>query len=1045
MAFPSWSLWRFSYNDLTALPADVFDGLSSLENLDLKLNDLSKLPDGVFDGLSSLEDLLLGGNYLTALPAGVFNGLSNLEYLSLSANDLTELPAGVFNGLSNLEDLKLHTNDLSALPAGVFEGLSSLRSVDLQDNPGAPFTLTVELEQRGDDAFVVKVADGTPSDMTVILAAQGGALSSTTFTIHGGSVTSEEISVTPDDTGQVTIGIESVAFKRSRSYKGIQIGFGNYSLVLGAEVPANTPATGAPTISGTAQVGETLTASTSGIADADGLTGVTYSYQWLSSRDTEIQGATSASYTLRSEDAGKIIKVRVTFTDDGGTEETLTSAPTAVVAATPQGICDRTESVRHAVLGYLPNISDCSEVTAADLSGIRGTFDGRARFLVTQPTRTLKAGDFRGLSAVEVLEISNLQLEELPVGVFDGLSDLEVLRLRSNDLEELPAGVFDGLSNLELLDLEYNDLSTLSDGVFDGLSNLQQLHLMRNNLSELTHDAFDGLANLRQLDLGDNSLGELPDDVFQGLSSLELLNIRDNDLSELPNGVFDDLSNLQTLQLYSNGLSRLPDGVFDSLSNLQTLYLGNNDLTELPKGVFDGLSSLQTLYSHNNSLSRLPDSVFVGLLNLKKLRLRNNPGSSFTITAELEQRADAAFVVEVDEGAPFDIRVTLSAKGGTMSETEVTIDGGSLRSEPITVTRGDGEQTQVTVSVESAAFQRPPKYYDGIRTGLGEPLVLGAAEAVNTPATGAPTISGTERVGETLTADTSGIADADGLNGTTFSYQWLSSRDTEIPGATGDTYTLVDADEGKTVKVLVTFTDDGGHDESLISEPTAAVAGAAQDNSGDGPSLRSYITVVVTADYSDPDNAVTSFTITFNDSRDCSSSYNAYVDSVAGAPIHLGSATLESKRIASSLTNLPGEPGGFHVKLYCGSIDSGRDVSYVWIPGYRPVSGTYSSEPPLTSLTASSGTLTPAFHSHTLDYTVPGVANIDRRITLTTTAKDGYTVVFIQNQNAVTYMKICSFSGHRCTVGYFDPRHWQSPRPTDRCRRRHARFPGGPG
>ena len=43
----------------------------------------------------------------------------------------------------------------------------------------------------------------------------------------------------------------------------------------------NNPATGAPTISGTAQVVETLTADTSGIVDADGLTNASFSYQWL--------------------------------------------------------------------------------------------------------------------------------------------------------------------------------------------------------------------------------------------------------------------------------------------------------------------------------------------------------------------------------------------------------------------------------------------------------------------------------------------------------------------------------------------------------------------------------------------------------------------------------------------------------------------------------------------------------------------------------------------------------------------------------------------
>ena len=47
------------------------------------------------------------------------------------------------------------------------------------------------------------------------------------------------------------------------------------------ETAANSAATGAPIFSGTVQVGETLTAETSGISDADGLTNATFTYQWL--------------------------------------------------------------------------------------------------------------------------------------------------------------------------------------------------------------------------------------------------------------------------------------------------------------------------------------------------------------------------------------------------------------------------------------------------------------------------------------------------------------------------------------------------------------------------------------------------------------------------------------------------------------------------------------------------------------------------------------------------------------------------------------------
>ena len=115
-------------------------------------------------------------------------------------------------------------------------------------------------------------------------------------------------------------------------------------------------------------------------------------------------------------------------------------------------------------------------------------------------------------------------------------------------------------------------------------------------------------------------------------------------------------------------------------------------------------------------------------------------------------------------------------------------------------------------------------------TGNGETLTSTATDAVaaatqpNNPATGAPAINGTAQVGETLTADTSGIADTDGLTSVTYSYQWLAG-DSDISGATGSAYTVADADEGKTVTVRVSFTDDGGNDETLTSAATEAVAG----------------------------------------------------------------------------------------------------------------------------------------------------------------------------------------------------------------------------
>ena len=102
-----------------------------------------------------------------------------------------------------------------------------------------------------------------------------------------------------------------------------------------AGVP-NTAATGAPTITGTAQVGQTLTASTTGIADANGLTTPNYTYQWIrvdGTDEADIAVANSSTYTLIDTDLGTTLKVRVTFADDLGHTETLTSAATATVGA----------------------------------------------------------------------------------------------------------------------------------------------------------------------------------------------------------------------------------------------------------------------------------------------------------------------------------------------------------------------------------------------------------------------------------------------------------------------------------------------------------------------------------------------------------------------------------------------------------------------------------------------------------------------------------------------------------------------------------------
>ena len=171
------------------------------------------------------------------------------------------------------------------------------------------------------------------------------ALREDAFTVTGGTVTGGrrvddrrdlfEITVRPDSNGDVTItlpagrdcGVSGAICTKGENRR--QLTNSPTATVAG---PPNTVAAGTPNITGTAQVEETLTANTSGIADADGLSNVQYEYQWLAG-DAEIAGATGSTYTLADAEEGKAIKVEVTFTDDADNEESLTSAATDAVAA----------------------------------------------------------------------------------------------------------------------------------------------------------------------------------------------------------------------------------------------------------------------------------------------------------------------------------------------------------------------------------------------------------------------------------------------------------------------------------------------------------------------------------------------------------------------------------------------------------------------------------------------------------------------------------------------------------------------------------------
>ncbi len=118
----------------------------------------------------------------------------------------------------------------------------------------------------------------------------------------------------------------------------------------------------APTVSGTAQRGDTLTATAgtwAGIGNA-------YSFQWERSADgtawTDIAGATTAAYTVVSADEGDQLRVVVSAVNPDGTAATPSAATVAATTAPP-------------VATVAPTIAGSAQ-RGLSLTGARGTWSG---------------------------------------------------------------------------------------------------------------------------------------------------------------------------------------------------------------------------------------------------------------------------------------------------------------------------------------------------------------------------------------------------------------------------------------------------------------------------------------------------------------------------------------------------------------------------------------------------------------------------------------------------------------------------------------------
>ena len=636
---------------------------------------------------------------------------------------------------------------------------------------GGGASYTVEVTPVADFEGVTTVAIGAGAAQDG--AGTGNDAASAEFAVDTRAPTAASTTTAPVDTGAGTTtgGVEYAEQSGSRTSARTD----------------NNPATGQIDIRGKPKVDSALLAHPRDIADADGLPPVIswselyyynvwlpyhlFSVQWIAG-DREIAAGTALMYRLTDAEAGKRISVRLSFTDDLGNEETITSAATAAVQATP----DTSSS-----FGDLRLLDGTSNHGRLEIfkGGRWGTVcdDGFGHEEEAVACRQLGYRSAVGFAR----EYEVLFDPGNPNALYFSSGPRYPVFLDDTDCTG---------SEARLTDCEYRK----------PVGNYHYCGRIENVILQCSSAAL----------------------AAPSFTSSATFSVRENETA---------VGTVTTARvsgpLASYAIADGDDGALFAIGEAtgELSFTSGRDFenpTDVPvPDPNDPLSDVE--YSPSS------DNVYVVVVTAARGygdgRVTAEQTVSVTVT-DVDEPAPAPVAVTVAVESPTSLRVSWQVPDNsgrpaiTDYDVRYRVAGSDTFSDAEHV--GTGLSMTLTNLIANTTYEVQVRASNDEGAGPWSPAVRWTTGANQLPS-GAPAITGTAQVGQTLSADTSSIVDRDGPERPSFSYQWLAD-DEEIAGATGATYTLTAAEQGKRITVRVTFTDGAGNEEALTSAATAAVA-----------------------------------------------------------------------------------------------------------------------------------------------------------------------------------------------------------------------------
>lgn len=615
--------------------------------------------------------------------------------------------------------------------------------------------------------------------------------------------------------------------------------------------PANRQPVGEPVITGMAEVGLVLSADTSGISDPDGPSTLTFSIQWQRQSTggawVDIADANTASYTLETVDGGRRLRIKVSYTDDNGNGHELFSAAYpgsgATVSAPPTGlprISDTTPTPGQTLTAVTSGISDPNGLTTPNFTFQWQRVDSDG---VSNPV------DIGDRATYGVVEADALKRILVTVSFTDDNGDMHTLSSVNSEIVNSPAT---GAPTVVGTTVEGETLTVNTAGIADanGKPTLFSYHWRRVDA--------DGSSN--PVDIGTDSETYVPVLADAGKRIRVEVRFTDSDgysesrTSEATRFVSPANNNAATGEPAISGTAKVEEVLtatagtiddIDGLSMVTYLYQWQREDAAAASGwadiagantatytlaTADRFKRVRVTFTFMDDLSSFEERVSAPypaaaetVDPIDNIAASGAPTISGAAKVDETMEADPSAITDANglSGVSFSLQWQRGEDSATPGWTDIA---DATAATYTAVKEDEGMKLRVV-----ASFVDDDRYMES-RESEAYPSSGTVVRRDNTPASGVPTVSGTAKVGEALTADATDIADSNGLG--TIEYAWLRADGMEqadidsaatISGATSITYTLIKADEAKHVLAQVSFTDADGYTETLTSAPTTSI------------------------------------------------------------------------------------------------------------------------------------------------------------------------------------------------------------------------------